>query len=189
VTLEPAVLARLAALMVVGVVLQTAAISQVTVFGAPVDLFPIVVATVGLLLGAIGGAAFGFAAGLFIDVALLQAVGVTSLVYTVIGYGAGRFFELRDPSHGLTPLAVGALATLAATVGFAMLTFMIGVDAPVSLLLLRQILITVVVNTLLALPVYALVRRILHAHIPDDPRRRRRRAQTTRLSPLTRGYR
>ena len=85
-------------------------------------------------------------------------------------------------------MAVAAAATLVATVGFAMLTFMLGVDAPVSLLLLRQILVTVVVNTLLALPVYALVRRILHAHIPDDPRRRRRRAQTTRLSPLSRGY-
>lgn len=183
---EPAILARLAALMVVGVILQTAAVSQVTVFGAPVDLFPLVVATVGLLLGSIGGASFGFAAGLFIDVALLQAVGVTSLVYTVVGYGAGRLAELRDPSHGLTPMAVGAAATLAATAGFAMLTFMLGADAPVSFLLVRQILVTVVVNTLLALPVHALVRRILNPHLPEDPRRRRRRASTTRLSPLSR---
>jgi len=184
--IEGAVLGRLAGLLVVGVILQTAVVSQVTVLGAPVDLFPLVVATAGLLLGSIGGAAFGFAAGLFIDVALLQAVGVTSLVYTVVGYGAGRLLELRDPSHGLAPMAVGAAATLAATVGFAILTFMLGVDAPVSLLLLRQILVTVVVNTLLALPVYALVRRILDAHLPEDPRRRRRRASTTRLSPLSR---
>jgi len=183
---EPAILARLALLGVVGVILQTTAVSQVTVFGAPVDLLPLVVASVGLLLGSIGGAAFGFAAGLFVDVALLQAVGVTSLVYTVIGYGAGRFFELRDPAHGLTPMAVGAAATAAATVGFAMLTFMLGVDAAVSLLLLRQILVTIVVNTLLAVPVYALVRRVLNPLLPEDPRRRRRRAQTTRLSPLSR---
>lgn len=183
---EPAVFARLAALMVIGVILQTAALSQVTVFGAPIDLFPLVVASVGLLLGSIGGAAFGFAAGLFIDVALLQAVGVTSLVYTVVGYGAGRYFELQDPSHGLAPIAVGAAATLVSTVGFALLTFMLGVDAPVSLLLVRQILLTVVVNTLLSLLVYALVRRTLRPLLADDPRRRRRRASTTRLSPLGR---
>lgn len=186
-TFTPAIGARLCALGVLGVILQTAAFSQVTVFGAPVDLFPLVVGSVGLLSGSIGGACFGFAAGLFIDVALLQAVGVTSLVYVVVGYGAGRLRELRDPAHGLTPMAVGAAATAIATVGFAMLTFMLGVDAPVSLLLIRQILVTIVVNTLLAIPVHALVRRILQPYLPEDPRRRRRRAQTTGgLSPLSR---
>ena len=186
-TLSAALVARLAALGVLGVIVQTAAISQVTVFGAPIDLFPIVVASVGLLAGSIGGAAFGFSAGLFIDIALLQTVGVTSLLYVVVGYGAGRLRELRDPAHGLTPMAVGAAATATATVGFAILTFLLGVDAPVSLLLFRQILVTIVVNTLLSLPVYALVRRILLPFLPDDPRRRRRRAYTTGgLSPLSR---
>ena len=53
--------------------------------------------------------------------------------------------------------------------------------------LIRQILITIVLDTLLALPVYALARRLLLPHIPDDPRRRRRRAYTTGgLSPLSR---
>jgi rod shape-determining protein MreD len=187
VTVTPSLVGRLAALAVLGVIVQTAAISQVTIFGAPVDLFPLVVAAVGLLTGSIVGACFGFSAGLFIDVAMLQTVGVTSLVYVLVGYGAGRLRELRDPAHGLTPMAVGAVATLIATAGFAILTFMLGVDAPVSLLLLRQILVTVVVNTLLAVPVYAGVRRILSPLLPDDPRRRRRRAYTTGgLSPLSR---
>jgi hypothetical protein len=45
----------------------------------------------------------------------------------------------------------------------------------------------VLVNTLIALPVYALVRRIVSPALPDDPRRRRRRAYTTGgLSPLHR---
>ena len=185
-TFTPAVAGRLAALGILGVIVQTAALSQVTVFGAPIDLFPLVVASVGLLTGSVGGATFGFAAGLFIDVALMQTIGVTSLVYVVVGYGAGRLRELRDPGHGLAPMVVGAGATAAASVGFAVLTFMLGVDAPVSLLLLRQILVTVVVNTLLAIPVYALVRRLLNPHLPEDPRRRRRRASMTRLSPLSR---
>jgi hypothetical protein len=44
---------------------------------------------------------------------------------------------------------------------------------------------TILVNTLIALPVYALVRRIIRPALPDDPRRRRRRAYTTGgLSPL-----
>jgi hypothetical protein len=65
------------------------------------------------------------------------------------------------------------------------LWFLLGVDAPVSLLLLQQIFITVLVNTLIALPVHALVRRIIRPVLPEDPRRRRRRAYSTGgLSPL-----
>ena len=53
---------------------------------------------------------------------------------------------------------------------------------------MRQLLATLVVNTLLALPLYALVRRWLQAAMPDDRRRRRRRAYATGgLSPLSRG--
>ena len=68
-----------------------------------------------------------------------------------------------------------------------MLQFLLGVDAPVSLLLVRQILLVIVLNTLLALPVYLVCRRVLAQFLPDDPRRRRRRAYTTGgLSPLSR---
>jgi rod shape-determining protein MreD len=46
----------------------------------------------------------------------------------------------------------------------------------------------VLVNTLLALPVYAAVKRLLQPVLPEDPRRRRRRAYTTGgLSPLQAG--
>ena len=141
----------------------------------------------GLLAGSVAGATFGFCLGLFVDTALLQTLGVTSLVFTAVGYGAGRIRELRDPAHGLAPVAVGAAATAMAAIMFALLQFLLGVQAPVSLLLAREILITIVLNTLLALPVYALMRRVLLPFLPDDPRRRRRRAYTTGgLSPISR---
>ncbi len=178
---------RLAALGFLTVVVQIAAVSQVTVFGVSADLSPLVVASVGLLAGSLPGAIFGFAVGLFVDVALVQTLGVSSLLFIAIGYGAGRLRELRDPAHGLTPLAVGAAATGFAMVGFALMQFMLGVRAPVSWLLLRQVVVTILLGSLLALPVYALVRRIVQGSLPQDPRRRRRRAYTTGgLSPLQR---
>jgi hypothetical protein len=86
------------------------------------------------------------------------------------------------------PLALGAVATAFAGIGMTLIQFLLGVDAPVSFLLVQQIFITVLVNTLLALPVYAIVARIIRPALPDDPRRRRRRAYTTGgLSPLSRG--
>ena len=56
---------------------------------------------------------------------------------------------------------MGAAATAFAGIGMALIQFLLGVDAPVSLLLLQQIFVTVLVNTLIALPVYALVRRVI----------------------------
>ena len=170
-----------------GGILQLTTVSQVAIFGVPADLSPLLVATVGLLCGSIAGASFGFGLGLFMDTLLAQTLGLTSLVLLVVGYAAGRLRELRDPAHGLVPVAVGAAATAVATIGFAVLQFLLGVDAPVSLLLIRQILMTIVLNTLLALPVYLACRRVLAPFLPDDPRRRRRRAYTTGgLSPLSR---
>ena len=101
------------------------------------------------------GATFGFCLGLFVDTVLFQTLGVTSLVLLVAGYGAGRLRELRDPAHSLVPVAVGAVASAVAVIGFSVLQFLLGVDAPVSYLLVRQILLLIVLNTLLALPVYA----------------------------------
>jgi rod shape-determining protein MreD len=178
---------RLVAIGLVGGILQLTTVSQIAIFGVPADLSPLLVATVGLLCGSIAGASFGFGLGLFMDTLLAQTLGLTSLVLVIVGYAAGRLRELRDPAHGLVPVAVGAAATAVAAIGFAVLQFLLGVDAPVSLLLIRQILMTIVLNTLLALPVYFACRRVLAPFLPDDPRRRRRRAYTTGgLSPLSR---
>ncbi|MBV8987409.1 MAG: rod shape-determining protein MreD [Solirubrobacterales bacterium] len=178
---------RLVALAFLSVIIQAAAISQISIFGVSGDITPLVVMSVGLLAGSLSGALMGFGTGLLVDLVLFQTLGVTSLLYIAIGYWSGRLRELRDPAHGLVPLLLGAAATAFAGLGMAVIQFLLGVDAPVSLLLLQQIFITVLVNTLLALPVYAIVRRIIRPVLPEDPRRRRRRAYTTGgLSPLQR---
>ena len=182
-----ALLGRIAVLSVVVVFFQIGVVSEVHVFGVSVDLSPLLVAFVGLLCGSTLGAASGFAVGLLVDLALVQTLGVTSLIFTVIGYWSGRLRELRDPQAALTPLLVGAAAAAASMIGYSLMEFLLGVDAPVSFELLRQIVLGVVVDTIVALPMWAIVRRSLEGGLPDDPRRRRRRAYTTGgLSPLSR---
>ena len=186
-SLSPALLLRIAALSVLVVFFQTGVVSEVPVFGVNVDLSPLLVAFLGLLCGSMLGALGGFAVGLLVDLALLQTLGVSSLIFTLIGYWSGRLRELRDPQAALTPLLLGAGAAGVSLVGYSLMEFMLGVDAPVSLELLRQIVLGVVVNTVVALPMWAIVRRCLEGGLPDDPRRRRRRAYTTGgLSPLSR---
>jgi rod shape-determining protein MreD len=177
---------RLAAFAFVVVFFQIGVVSEVPVFGVNADISSLLVAFVGLMCGSTIGAACGFAVGLFVDLALLQTLGLTSLVFTLIGYWCGRLRELRDPQAPLTPLFVGAGASAISLVGYSLMEFMLGVDAPVSFELLRQIVFGVLVNTIVALPMWALTRRVIAGALPEDPRRRRRRAYTTGgLSPLS----
>jgi rod shape-determining protein MreD len=183
----PALALRIALLSVALVFFQEGVVSEVPILGVSADLTPLLVAFVGLLCGSMLGAVTGFAVGLLVDLALVQTLGVTSLTFTLIGYWAGRLRELRDPQAALTPLLVGAAASAAAMVGYSLVEFLLGVDAPVSWDLLRQIVVGVLVNAVVALPTWALVRRSLQPGLPEDPRRRRRRAYTTGgLSPLSR---
>ncbi|MGH2926664.1 MAG: rod shape-determining protein MreD, partial [Solirubrobacteraceae bacterium] len=144
---SPKLILRLVLLALVTVVIQEAAISQISIFGISADLTPLMVMSVGLLAGSMRGAVMGFFTGLLVDTVLVQTLGITSLVYIAIGYWCGRLRELRDPAHGLVPMAAGAAATAFAVIGMTVLQFLLGVDSPVSLLLAQQIFITVLVNT------------------------------------------
>lgn len=179
---------RAAVLATVLVTIQIAAISQISLLGVAADLTPLLAASTGILAGAPAGAMMGFGVGLLVDLTLFQTLGVSSLVLSCVGYGAGRVRELRDTGNTIVALAVLAGAALAAQLGLAVIEFLLGVDGPVSLLLLRQIAAVSFVDALIALPVFALVRRMLAPALPDDPiSRRRRRAYTTGgLSPLER---
>ena len=179
---------RLGLLAVVAVLVQIAAISQLTLFGATPDLAPLIVISAGLLAGPVAGAVIGFSMGLFVDFALLQTLGVSSLALVLVGHFAGRLRETaRDPQATLLPLAAGAAGTAVALVVFSLMQFLLGTEAPVSVELLRQILATILINTLLALPVHALVRRLLGPALGGrdrDQRGRRRRRPSSPLSPL-----
>ena len=118
----------------------------------------------------------------------MQTLGLTSLVLRVIGYGAGRLRELRDPQAALAPIAVGAAATAVATIGYSIVQFLLGVDAPVSLAAAAPDRWPRSSSTRSS-PARSSrsSRRACSRALPDDPRRRRRRAYTTGgLSPLSR---
>jgi rod shape-determining protein MreD len=178
---------RLAVFALVVVFFQIGVVSEIPVFGVNAELCVLLVAFVGLLCGSTVGAACGFAVGLFLDLALLQTLGLTSLIFTLIGYWCGRLREVRDPQAALTPLLVGVSASAVSLVGYSLMEFMLGVDAPVSFELLREIVLGVLVNTIITLPMWALTRRTLEGALPEDPRRRRRRRAyaTGGLSPLS----
>lgn len=175
----PSSLLRVGALVLAVVVVQIACLVQIGMLGGRFDIVPLLVAAVALYAGSVSGAATGFFTGLLLDLALGTNIGSSSLVLTCVGYGVGRYREQRDPAHGLTPIPVAAAATAGYVLAHSAVSFMLSVDAPVSLLVLREMLVTVVLNALIALPFFAAARRVLRPVLAVDPSMRRRRGDSS----------
>src|SRR3954451_7360412 len=171
----PGTFVRLAAIVLFGVILQVAGVATIHIFGASPNLVPLIVGAVGLLGGSVYAAVVGFFCGLLIDLSLGQPLGASSLVLTSVGYAVGRYREVRDPAHGLLPIPIGAAATAGYVVGFALLSFMLEVRGPVSPSVIREMLITILLNALLALLFFPIIRRFLRPALVDVHELRRAR--------------
>jgi rod shape-determining protein MreD len=175
---------RVGLMVLAAVVFQIACLVQIRVLGGTADLMPLLVAAVALYAGSVPGAAAGFFTGLLLDLALGTNLGSASLVLTAVGYGAGRYREQRDPAHTLTPIPVAAVATGGYVLAYSAVSFMLSIDAPVSLLVLREMLMTVVLNVLIAMPFFAVTRRVLRPVLIIDPSPRARRDSTISSGPI-----
>ncbi|MEA2374680.1 MAG: hypothetical protein QOD53_1143 [Thermoleophilaceae bacterium] len=183
-TISPGTAIRAGLLVLLGVVIQISGLSQLRVLGAAPDLTPLIVAAVALLAGSVPGAVTGFCVGLLLDLAMGQNVGSSSLVLTAVGYGVGRYGELRDPAHGLIAIPVGAAATAGYLVAFAAVSFMLQIETSVSALVVRDAVVTTILNALIAVPVFGGIRRLLRPVLLAQPSGRRRRAETRPTGPI-----
>ena len=169
----PRIVARIAIVILLGVILQLAFFSKITILGTSPNVLPVLAVCLGLLGGAVVGAVCGFAMGLLLDSALLSTLGVSSLVLLSAGYLAGRYREGFDISNPLVPLGLAASLTLLSAGGFALIQLMLGVDAPVSLMVLRELLLQALYSFVLMIPVYPLMRRVFAQALVEEPPRGR----------------
>ena len=70
--------------------------------------------------------------------------------------------------------------TLVAELGFAAIQLLLGVDAPVSVLIVRDMILKSVYAFFLGWPIYLLVRRALRPALVEEPRVQRRSATLRR---------
>ena len=177
---------RVGILILFVVVIQISGFGQIRMLAGNADLVPLLVGAVAIFAGSSSGAIAGFCTGLLLDLATGQPVGGAALTLTVVGWFVGRYTEARDPAHGLMAIPAGAAATAGYVVGFALVSFMLEIGASVSPIVFREMLVTVILNTLIALPVFAIVRRVLRPVLLVDPleRRRRRPKEARSTGPL-----
>lgn len=174
----PRIAARMAVIGVLAVLLQVSFFSRVELFHTSPDVLPAVVASLGLLGGSMTGAVAGFSAGFLIDCLLLAPLGASSLVLLAAGYLAGLYRERFELNNRFTAPLLLMGFTFFSLVTMSAMQLMFGVDAPVSPLVIRDILIQTVYGFLVGWPIYIVIRRVLRAALVDDnrvtPRRRRR---------------
>ena len=142
------------------VIVQVSVLPSYAPFGGTADLVLVALLSIALLRGSVFGAACGFGVGLLLDTAHLETLGFTSLLLTLAGFWIGRYGETtaRDRFHA--PFTSVGVVTVLFALGSLVLRFVLGESAPAAAVL-DALPATVVLNLLLTLPVYALMRRLL----------------------------
>jgi rod shape-determining protein MreD len=178
VIVTPKILARLVAIAILVVLLQLSFFSRVTFLDTSPDILPAFVVVLGLLGGSMTGAVTGFWIGFLVDCLIAGTLGVTSMVLLGVGYVAGLFRERFEIHSALVPPLLCMGLTLAAEAGFALIEITIGVHAPISALVLRDMLLKGIYAFFLGWPLYYGMRFALRAALVDEPRVERRRQPT-----------
>ena len=176
--LTPNILVRLVAIVIGGVILQLTFFSQVALFHVSPDLLPALIVVLGLLGGSLTGAVCGFSAGFLLDCLLIVPLGGGSLVLLATGYLAGLFRERFEIHSPLVPPLLCMGLTLFAELGFGAVELMLGIDAPVSALVIRDMLLKSIYAFFLGWPIYLGVRRALRPALVEDSAVRRREQPT-----------
>jgi rod shape-determining protein MreD len=174
----PKIFARLALIAILAVLLQLSFFSRVSLIDTSPDILPAVAVSFGLLGGSMAGAVAGFSIGLLSDCLLVEALGASSLVLLGAGYLAGLFRERFEIHSALVPPLLCMGLTLFAELGYAAVQLMLGIDSPVSLLIVRDMALKSVYAFFLGWPIYLLLRRVLRPALVEEPKVSRRRQPT-----------
>jgi rod shape-determining protein MreD len=190
--LTPNILARMVAIVLLGVILQLSFFSRVALFHVAPDVLPALAVSLGLLGGSLTGAVCGFSLGFLLDCLLIAPLGGGSLVLLSTGYLAGLFRERFEINNQLMVPLLCMVGTLFAELGFGAIQLMLGIDAPISTLVLRDMLIKSAFAFFLGWPIYIGVKRALRPALVEEPearrgRRRDRRRGTRRRTPTVMG--
>jgi len=156
---------KVAVIVFLAAILEVSIFSDIRILGGEPDILLVTIVAVSLLRGSVMGACAGFFAGLVVDTATLETLGVTSLLLTLLGYWVGRYGETtgRDRTHA--PFLSVAVVTFLYALGGLALRFVLDEPAPARHVLVETLFQGIALNLLLTWPVYAVTRRFLRLRI------------------------
>jgi rod shape-determining protein MreD len=117
---------RLPIMLLAVLLLQTTLLAQLRIFGVMPDLMLLVAVAGGISAGATRGAALGFAAGMLIDLFLPTPLGLSALVFTLVGYGVGVANTGVLRSAWYIPVLTAGAASVAGVTLYALIGSVLG---------------------------------------------------------------
>lgn len=150
---------RLPVVLLTATVLQRGLAGELRVAGVALEILAVLTIAAGIGAGDQAGAITGFWAGLVFD--LLHpdgALGMWALTYAVLGYVAGRYQGSVTRSSRWFPMATAAVATAGATVGYAVLAWVIDSRNLFDWHLVSVVVVASITNAVLVLPALRIMR-------------------------------
>ena len=156
------------AMVLLAVALQSTLLARLTLLGVIPQLVLVVAVSLAFLDGPRVGVVVGFAGGLLQDLLLPQSIiGLTALVYTLVGYGVGTLRQFAPGESVWSPVFAVAMASAVAEFGYALLAIILGQEW-VSISFTAKVTgLVVLYNTLLTPFAFPLVRRIAARFRPE----------------------
>lgn len=158
---------RLPVTLLLCLIVHTTLLPEVRIAGVMPDVMLLAAVAAGLEAGPGYGAVMGFASGMLADLLLPTPLGLSALVYTLVGYAVGlaKAGLLRDsPAF---PLAVAFVGSSTGVGLFALVGSMIGETGLVNAHLATIMLVVGITNGILVLPVMRLMRWSLAGRPPE----------------------
>ena len=160
---------RVALCIFVAWVLQVGFFAQIPIAGARADVMIGLGIAAGFVAGPERGAIVGFAAGLAIDLVLPTPLGLSALVYTVMGYAAGRVSGTMPRSSWWLPAVTCSVGSAIGVVLYALIGVVVGEATLSGPPLAAIVAVTAVVNAVLG---PAAVRAMRWSLSSDNPGQR-----------------
>jgi rod shape-determining protein MreD len=157
--------ARIALVLFSAAVLQRGLFSQLRVADVALDVFLLLTIAAGMMLGGERGAIFGFFSGLTLDLLVQTPLGLSALVYCLVGYATGRLQGTVLRANRFWPLVLVAVSSAASIGLYAVVAEVLGQANAISYRLPVTMLVVAVANALL----YPLARRVVRWAWPLEP--------------------
>ena len=158
---------RVPLVVVTALVIHLSVLTRLQVDGVMPDLMLLLAIAGGITGGAVAGAVLGFVSGIAVDVFLETPLGLSSLVFSVVGYAVGAAQAGILRSSWWIPMLTAFVASAAGELLFAVAGAVVGTTPIDSAHLVVVVLVVGVTNALLA----PLAVRVVGWSLARQPRR------------------
>lgn len=146
--------------IVTGLLLETTVLGVRTLGGTQPELVLLIVIALAMVEGPVAGAVAGFTGGFATDLLLDLPAGLSSFVFTSVGYSVGALREHYEGATAWFPIVIAGLATATGVLGYGVMLLIFGNGAIAPLELLRHAGLAAAYSMLLAPFVVPLVRKL-----------------------------